>query len=93
MVATSDSPAGPFAVVTPRANLGVEGAGDFLVFVDKSNPFYAQVAYDAWTNDHKIVIEKLTADWLDSLGPRRRASCRSQSRRPRSSSSEAPITT
>lgn len=68
MVATSDSPAGPFAVVPPRANLGVEGAGDFVTFVDKSNPFDAYVAYDAWTNDHKIVIEKLTADFLDSLG-------------------------
>ena len=28
----------------------------------------AYLAYDAWGNDHAIVIEKLTADYTDTLG-------------------------
>ena len=27
-----------------------------------------QIAYDAWGNNHAIVIEQLTEDYLDSLG-------------------------
>ena len=69
MVATSPSPAGPFTIVTPRAALEVSGGGDFTVMVDPNDPAAtAYIAYDAWGNNHRVVVEQLTPDYHDSLG-------------------------
>eukprot|EP00658_Telonema_sp_P-2_P081202 TRINITY_DN8267_c0_g1_i1.p1 TRINITY_DN8267_c0_g1~~TRINITY_DN8267_c0_g1_i1.p1 ORF type:complete len:224 (+),score=16.93 TRINITY_DN8267_c0_g1_i1:386-1057(+) len=57
---------GPFSMVTPRAAVRHRGGGDFTIFVDRNNQGY--IAYDAWSNSHKISIEKLTPDLLDSTG-------------------------
>lgn len=66
-MATSSFPAGPFTVKTLKAAVAVSGGGDLTLFVDSDQTAY--VAYDAWGNNHKISIEKLTPDYLDSLGP------------------------
>lgn len=68
-VATAKSIAGPYQVVTPKANLGFQGAGDFTLMVDDASADKeAYVAYDAWANDHRVVVELLTADYRDSRG-------------------------
>jgi len=67
VVATSKSALGPFTTVTKAAALEVSGPGDFTLFVDpRDNSAY--VAYDAWGNNHQVSIEKLTDDYLNSLG-------------------------
>ncbi len=69
MVAISSDPKGVFEVVTEKAHLEIGGGGDFNLMVDPNDPDQsAYVAYDAWTNGHAVVIEKLTPDYLDSLG-------------------------
>ena len=61
-----------FQVVNERANVEVSGAGDFNLMVDRgdaqSAAAAAYLAYDAWGNDHAIVIERLTEDFTDSMG-------------------------
>ena len=45
------------------------GAGDLTLFVDSADPNRtAYVAYDAWSNGHRISIERLTDDHTDSVG-------------------------
>ena len=45
------------------------GGGDFALMVDPNDEMgSAYIAYDAWKNNHAVVIEKLTADYHDSLG-------------------------
>ena len=65
VVATSKSPSGPFETRTEKVDLTVTGAGDFTLLVDpKDNAGY--LFYDAWGNNHKVVVEKLTDDYLNS---------------------------
>ena len=66
IVATSQTPNGPFIIQTLRANvLYSNSPGDFVLFIDKNKTGY--IAYDAMNNDHKISIEPLTIDYLDSI--------------------------
>ena len=83
LVATSKQPTHGFRIVTQKANLSVDGAGDFDIFVDNDGKAY--VAYDAWMNDHTVLIEQLTEDYTDSLG----AMARSEPLSPKNN--EAPI--
>lgn len=66
-VASSDSPKGPFEVVTEAAALSEGSAGDADIFVDASGE-NAYIAYNGWYNNHKISVEKLNNDFTDSLG-------------------------
>ena len=69
VVATSKVPQGPFVIVNDRANLEVSGAGDFTIMIDpQSSNATAYIAYDAWGNNHALVIEELTPDYHDALG-------------------------
>lgn len=56
VVATSDTPSGPFRVVTAKAAVAVAGGGDFTLLVDGHA---AYVAYDAWTDNHRVAVEQL----------------------------------
>ncbi|KAL1522105.1 hypothetical protein AB1Y20_021748 [Prymnesium parvum] len=56
LVAVSAAPAGPFRVVQPSAFLQARGAGDLSILVDGDE---AYVAYDAWSNGHRVKVEKL----------------------------------
>ena len=68
-MATSKVPEGPFTIVTESAGIEVSGGGDFTLLVDpNSSNNTAYIAYDAWGNNHAIVIEELTPDYYDSLG-------------------------
>ena len=67
MVAESSSPSGIFQMVNPKAQIEISGGGDFNLMVDPYDEA-AYLAYDAWGNNHAIVIEKLTEDYTDSLG-------------------------
>merc|ERR1719348_443070 len=69
LVATSSTPSGPYNVVTERARVQVSGGGDFAVMIDPNDPEdAAYIAYDAWGNNHAVLVEKLTPDYHDSLG-------------------------
>ena len=69
LVATSPSPAGPYTVVTEKANIEISGGGDFGVMVDPNDQNgTAYIAYDAWGNNHAVVVERLTPDYHDSYG-------------------------
>ena len=70
LVATSsDLNLGPFTVVTEKANIEVSGGGDFALMVDPNDQNgTAYIAYDAWGNNHAVVVERLTPDYHDSLG-------------------------
>ena len=69
MVATSASAVGPFTVVTEKAAIEVSGGGDFNLMVDPNDEdSTAYLAYDAWGNNHALVVEQLTPDYHDSLG-------------------------
>ena len=69
MVAASNSSRGPFRIVTNKAEIESSGGGDFSLMVDPNDDVdTAYIAYDAWGNNHAIVIEKLTSDYYDSLG-------------------------
>lgn len=67
VVATSKTPDGPFQTVTTKVALSQKGPGDFTLLVDE-NTQAAYVFYDAWHNNHRVVVEKLTNDYLDSEG-------------------------
>ena len=69
IVATSNSPNGPFEIETLRADvLYSHSAGDFVIFIDETTPNNtAYIAYDAMSDDHKISIEPLTYDYLNSV--------------------------
>jgi len=67
-VATSSSPQGPFTVIKEKASLSQNAPGDADIFVDE-NGVDAYIAYNGWDNNHTLSIEKLNADWTDSLGP------------------------
>jgi len=69
IVATSKSAQGPFKKVTTKASIAVSGGGDFTLMVDPNDKNHtAYIAYDAWGNNHSILIEQLTVDYKDSLG-------------------------
>ena len=52
-----------------KAGVAVGGGGDITLFVDPLSPSAtAYVAYDAWANNHRVVIEQLTPDYRNSLG-------------------------
>ena len=45
------------------------GGGDFNLMVDpNSENGTAYIAYDAWGNNHALVIEQLTPDYHDAMG-------------------------
>ena len=69
IVASSKTPEGPFTIVNEKAGLEVSGAGDFTLMVDPNDENNtAYIAYDAWGNNHALVVEELTEDYYDSLG-------------------------
>ena len=64
-----NGPEGVFEMVNPKANIEISGGGDFNLMVDPNDPNQvAYLAYDAWGNNHAIVIERLIDDYTDSLG-------------------------
>ncbi|GMH99048.1 hypothetical protein TrVE_jg12855 [Triparma verrucosa] len=67
LVAQSDTAEGPFEVVNDQPGLMYEGAGDATLAVDKDTG-EAFIAYDAWSNGHRISVERLTPDYLKSTG-------------------------
>lgn len=66
ITAMSDSPTGPFALHKLGASVRNKGGGDFTIFVDHDQQAY--IIYDAWSNGHRVSVEKLTTDYLDSTG-------------------------
>ena len=69
LVATSASPEGPYGVVTEKANIEISGGGDFGLMVDPEDENgTAYIAYDAWGNNHAVVVERLSPDYHDSYG-------------------------
>mmetsp|Transcript_5216 Transcript_5216/g.11036 ORF Transcript_5216/g.11036 Transcript_5216/m.11036 type:complete len:376 (+) Transcript_5216:70-1197(+) len=66
LVGTSDKAEGPFEIVNESPNFQHTGPGDATLAVDEDGAAY--VAYGAWGNGHRISIEKLTDDWLDTTG-------------------------
>ena len=67
LVATSSTPQGPYTVVTQKANISQTGGGDFTVMIDPKDGV-AYIAYDAWGNSHRVLIEELNENFTDSLG-------------------------
>lgn len=65
-VAVSDSPVGPFTIVTPRAHLSGSSSGDGSLFVDNDGTGY--FVYTDIANNYTVRIERLTPDFLDSSG-------------------------
>jgi Glycosyl hydrolases family 43 len=63
-VAISDTPAGPFTIVTGKANLQGTCPGDGSLFVDNDGTGY--YIYTDIANDYSVRIERLTPDFLDS---------------------------
>jgi len=63
LVATAHDPAGPFAVVNPSAYVRAKGGGDFALLTIGDD---AYVAYDAWSNGHRITVEQLDADFFNA---------------------------
>ena len=58
-----------FRVAREKASEAWSGAGDLTLFVDSADPNrMAYVAYDAWSNGHRMSIERLTDDYTDSVG-------------------------
>ena len=69
MVAVSSSPSGPFTIVTEKADIEESGGGDFNLMIDPNDEnATAYIAYDAWGNNHALVIEQLTPNYYDALG-------------------------
>ena len=69
LVAISETSDGIFQTVNEKANIEITGGGDFNLMIDPNDPeLTAYLAYDAWGNNHAIVIEQLTEDYIDSLG-------------------------
>ena len=67
VVATSDVPEGPFVTVNQAASLSEGAAGDADIFVD-DNGVDAYIVYNGWYNSHTISVEKLDANFTNSLG-------------------------
>lgn len=67
VVATSSSPQGPFVTLNEKASLSVNAPGDADILVDE-NGVDAYIVYNGWDNNHTLVVEKLNADFTDSLG-------------------------
>jgi hypothetical protein len=65
-VAVSDSPVGPFTVVTEKARLRGSCPGDGSLFVDDDGAGY--YIYTDIANDYALRVERLTPDFLDSTG-------------------------
>jgi len=66
-VAVSDTPGGPFVNVAPIAVRGCAAISDTVaLFVDDDNTAY--VRYNTWSLPKQHIVEKLTADWLDTTG-------------------------
>lgn len=65
-VAVSDTPVGPFKVVTPKAHLAGTSPGDGSLFVDNDGTGY--YIYTDIENDYGLRVERLTPDFLDSSG-------------------------
>jgi hypothetical protein len=65
-VAISDSPIGPFTVVTPAAHLAGVGPGDGSLFKDDDGTAY--YIYTDMKANYTLRIEQLTPDYLDSNG-------------------------
>lgn len=63
-VAVSESPTGPFTVVTPKAHLLGASPGDGSLFVDDDGKGY--YIYTDIAKDYAIRVELLTPDFLDS---------------------------
>ena len=69
LVASSPTPEGPFTVITTRAGVEISGGGDFALMVDPNDANdTAYIAYDAWGNNHAVLVERLTPDYHDSMG-------------------------
>jgi len=67
LVAISDTPNGEFTVVNPKVKtLLHDNPGDFDLFVDDDGNAY--LSYDSFDNFHVITVEKLTDDYLETLG-------------------------
>ena len=66
VVGKSRSPAGPFTIVNAWAQLQAALIGDFALLVDPREPSAAYIAYDAWSNGHRVRIERLNRDWTAS---------------------------
>jgi beta-xylosidase len=67
LVASSPYPFGPFTTVREAAEMGATGGGDFTLLVDTDGGS-AYIAYDAWSNNHKVGIEQLSTDFTNSMG-------------------------
>ena len=65
-VATSDSPTGPFTVVTPAAHLHGNGPGDGSLFQDDDGTAY--YIYTSMKENYSVRVEQLTPDYLDTSG-------------------------
>lgn len=63
-VAVSDTPAGPFTIVTGKANLQGTCPGDGSLFVDNDGTAY--YIYTDIAKDYSVRVERLTPDFLDS---------------------------
>ena len=68
LVAAAPTPEGPFAVVTEKVSMSQTGGGDFDVIVDPNNRTRAYIAYDAWENGHRIMVQELSSNFSDVLG-------------------------
>ncbi|CAM9121962.1 unnamed protein product, partial [Ectocarpus fasciculatus] len=66
VVASSPAPQGPFTVINERAAISQSGAGDFDILVDPNDASRAYIAYDAWGNDHRVIVEELNSDFTDA---------------------------
>ena len=63
-VAVSDSPTGPFTIVTRRARLSGSCPGDGTLFLDNDGTAY--YIYTDMDNDYAVRVEKLTPDFTDT---------------------------
>lgn len=66
--ATSDSPYGPFMVVNENVNLTQAQPGSGQLFVDNDAENTGYMIYTSIKDGHKILIEKLTPDYIYSTG-------------------------
>lgn len=65
-VATSDSPTGPFTVVTPAAHVRGNCPGDGSLFKDDDGTAY--YVYTSMNENYSVRVERLTPDYLDTAG-------------------------
>ena len=67
VIASSSTPHGPFTVINEHATISQSGAGDFDILVDPKDTSRAYIAYDAWGNNHRVIVEELNSDFTDVL--------------------------